>query len=40
MKPKSNTFLKIAVPIAIVWGIITIFQTGYAFGGWLFAFLH
>lgn len=37
---KKTTFLKIMIPVIIVWGIITIFRGGMAFGSWLHAFIH
>ncbi len=36
---KSN-YLKIMLPIIIVWGIITIFKSGYSFGQWLHTALN
>lgn len=41
MKTKRNElFLKIMIPIAVVWGIVVIAKAGYAFGQWLFAMIH
>jgi hypothetical protein len=37
---KNATFWKIAIPIAVVWGVIIIFKAGYSFGVWLFALTH
>lgn len=36
---KSNYF-KILLPVIILWGVIVIAKGGYAFGQWLYAFLH
>lgn len=41
MKTKLNErFLKIAIPMAVVWGVIVIAKSGYMFGQWLFAMVH
>jgi hypothetical protein len=41
MKTKQNKlFLKIAIPVAIVWGVIVIAKSGYVFGQWLFTMFH
>lgn len=36
---KSNYF-KVILPLIIVWSIITIFKSGYAFGQWLYVALN
>lgn len=36
----SKKFWKFAIPLAIVWGVIVIAKSGYAFGQWLFAMMH
>lgn len=30
-------FWKIVFPLAVIWGVILIAKSGYAFGQWLFA---
>jgi hypothetical protein len=39
-KSLNKTFMKIAIPLAVVWGVIVIAKSGYAFGQWLFAMIH
>ena len=40
MKKSTVNFLKIMIPLIIVWGVITIFKAGYVFGVWLFNITH
>gem|GEM_PF-2096855 len=41
MKKKTNElFLKIMIPIVLVWAVIILAKSGYAFGQWLFALIH
>jgi hypothetical protein len=32
--------IKILIPLAIVWGVIIIFKSGFSFGQWLYVLLH
>ena len=36
----KGTIWKIMVPVVVIWGIITIFKGGVAFGSWLHAFIN
>lgn len=41
MRNKKNAaFWRIAISLAVVWGIVIIFKAGYSFGVWLFAVTH
>jgi hypothetical protein len=37
LKSKAIKFL---IPLAIIWGVITIFKSGINFGQWLYVLLH
>jgi len=36
----KSKYFKVILPLIIVWGIITIFKSGYAFGKWLYVALN
>lgn len=37
---RYSILIKIAVPVAIVWGIISLFKAGYVTGQWLYVMTH